>query len=106
MEQPHWSAGGSIIYFLSRRDGNMCVWGLRFDAVRGRAVGEPFPVMHHHDLRRTPDTVSPATRGLTVSFDSIFINVGEATDAVWRGRLTGPAWLGGFNWRDHLSILR
>jgi Tol biopolymer transport system component/tRNA A-37 threonylcarbamoyl transferase component Bud32 len=106
LEQPHWSADGATIYFLSKLDGNNCVWGLGFDASRRRTVGKPFPVMHYHDSRRTPNMAAPISRGLTVSTDSVFLNAGEVTDTVWKGKLTGPSWLGGFSWRDHLTFLR
>jgi len=103
MELPHWSNDGRTIFFLSKRDGNNCLWGLKFDPAGRRAIGKPFPLMHYHDPRVTPDRASPVARGLAVSQDSVFLNVGEVTDTVWVGRLTAPPWLG---WWDKFSFFR
>jgi len=89
IEQPHWSADGKALFFLSKRDASNCVWGRRFSTLHGPS-GPPFPVMHYHDLRFTPERASTLTRGLTVAADSIFLSVGEVTDTLWLGRLTDP----------------
>jgi Tol biopolymer transport system component len=103
MELPHWSHDGRTIFFLSKRDGNNCLWGLMFDAAGQRVIGRPFSIMHYHDPRLTPDQASPVVRGLSVSADSVFLNIGEVTDSMWIGRLTAPPWLG---WWDKLSFAR
>jgi Tol biopolymer transport system component len=103
MEQPHWSQDGRSIFFLSKRDGNNCIWGLKFDAAHHLGASRPFPVMHYHDPRLTPDRASPVARGLTVSPDSVILNIGEVTNTLWIGRLTTPPWLG---WFDKLSFSR
>ena len=43
-DKPAWSQDGAILYFLSGEGGAMNVWGVRFDAVRGTAAGEPFKI--------------------------------------------------------------
>ena len=43
-DKPAWSEDGAILYFLSGEGGAMNVWGVRFDAVRGTAAGEPFKI--------------------------------------------------------------
>jgi Tol biopolymer transport system component len=86
LDHPHWSADGGNVYFLSRRDASNCLWGLPFRPGR-EASGRPFPVMHFHDLRFSPDRSSPNVRGLTVSQDSIVLSAGEVTDTLWLGRL-------------------
>jgi Tol biopolymer transport system component len=43
-DKPAWSDDGAIIYFVSAERGAMNVWGVRFDARRGTATGEPFRI--------------------------------------------------------------
>ncbi|AMY08508.1 translocation protein TolB [Luteitalea pratensis] len=43
-DKPCWSDDGATLYFTSGGSGAMNVWGVRFDAVRGVPVGEPFKV--------------------------------------------------------------
>lgn len=89
-EQPRWSSDGKAFYFLSRRDGDNCVWRRSFDVSTGLA-GPPLAVKHYHDLRFAPDRASPLTRGLTVSAHSVFLNIGEVTDTLWMGNLVDPS---------------
>jgi Tol biopolymer transport system component len=42
--KPRWSPDGKIIYFLSELEGFFNVWGIHFDPVKGRPVGDPFRV--------------------------------------------------------------
>jgi Tol biopolymer transport system component len=84
--QPHWATNGNTFYYLASRDNFRCVWGQSFSA-KGKVGGAPFPVMHYHDLRFSPDRASPIVRGLTASGTSIYLSVGEVTDTLWLGRL-------------------
>src|SRR5262249_360414 len=43
-DKPRWSPDGRMIYFVSPRGGFTNVWGLRFDPMKGQALGEPFRV--------------------------------------------------------------
>jgi Tol biopolymer transport system component len=46
-DKPRWSPDGRTIYFLSRhKSAETNLWGSRFDAERGKPVGEPFMVTH------------------------------------------------------------
>ena len=38
---PVWSPGGSLLYFLSDRDGFRCVWARKLDPATRRPAGEP-----------------------------------------------------------------
>ncbi|MCC6588903.1 MAG: serine/threonine-protein kinase [Bryobacterales bacterium] len=51
---PRWSHDGRLIYMLSRRDGMACVWAQAIDDATKRPVGEPFGVLHLHQMRLIP----------------------------------------------------
>ena len=87
---PHWSPDGKSLFYLSRQDGHLCIWGRRFDAALRKPAGGPFPVMHYHDPRTAPERSAPKTRGLAVGRNAVFVNVGATTEAIWTGALTGP----------------
>jgi Tol biopolymer transport system component len=86
VDQPHWSTDGASFYYLSNRDASRCLWGQPFLAQTGRS-SVPFPVMHYHDLRFSPDRASSVLRGLTVGGGSVYLTVGEVTDTLWLGSL-------------------
>lgn len=85
--QAKWSDDGKTILYLSRRDGYLCIWGQAFDAHTGWIVGEPFPVMHYHSARLTPDAIIDDYRSLSAAGDSVYLDVGELRDTVWIGSL-------------------
>jgi hypothetical protein len=88
--KPQWSGDGKTMYYLSKRDGNWCVWGQRFDPERGRLVGEAFAVRHYHDPKSTPGSISANGLNLSVAGDQIYLNVLETTGTVYTGKLTRP----------------
>lgn len=92
IEQPHWSPDGRTVYFLSKRDGNNCLWSVGFDAGRRRVSGPPSAVAHFHDPRTTPERTSPFSRGLAAGPDAVYLNIGEVTSTVWSARLAPPWW--------------
>ena len=48
-----WSPDGSMLYFLSDRDGNRCVYAQRIDLATGKPVGAVIEVEHFHGVRRS-----------------------------------------------------
>lgn len=90
-ERPRWSNGGKMFFYLSNRDGYLCVWGQRF-VPRATSLEKPFPVFHYHDYPRfSPNRADPASRGFSVADNSIFLNVGESIETVWVGMLGPPS---------------
>jgi serine/threonine protein kinase len=86
-DKPQWSADGETVYYLSKRDSFLCIWGQRFDPKRGRNLGTPFPVTHFHNPRWTPELLLRHDLGFSVSALSIILNVGEASETIWLGTL-------------------
>jgi eukaryotic-like serine/threonine-protein kinase len=60
--EPSWSDDGTMLYFLSDRDGNRCLWAIRVNGRSKRPIGEPFPVQHLHSR----STHIPITSGAGV----------------------------------------
>jgi len=86
-ERPRWSGDGRTVFYLSRRDGFSCVWARRFDPKSGQVVGDPFPVLHYHNPRFSPEVVVNRSFNLSVAGDSVYLNVGEINTSIWVGRL-------------------
>jgi Tol biopolymer transport system component len=77
---PQWSPDGKLVYFISNRDGQRCIWVRRFE--EGRAVGEPFAVHHFHDARRSPANTALQATDLFVGRDQMVIGVGEVSGSL------------------------
>lgn len=84
-ERPRWSGDGRTIFYLSTRDGFSCVWGQHFDTQSGNATSKPFAVMHYHSPRFSLARVVSRSFNLSVSGDSIYLNVGETNSSIWTG---------------------
>ena len=86
-DKGRWSADGNAIFYLAKYDNFLCVWGQRFDFRRKRTIGEPFPVLHFHNPRFTPETVSARSFSISVCGDTIYLNPGEVTESIWTGKI-------------------
>jgi hypothetical protein len=86
-ERPRWSGDGKTIYYMSTRDGFGCIWGQRFDSKSETSAGKPFAVMHYHNTRFSPASVVARSFNLSVSGDSVYLNVGEENSSIWTGML-------------------
>ncbi len=78
---PQWSPDGKLVYFISNRDGQRCIWARRADG--GKGVGEPFAVYHFHDARRSPANAPLEATDLFVGRDQMLIGVGELSGSLW-----------------------
>jgi tricorn protease-like protein len=78
---PQWSPDGKLVYFISNRDGQRCIWARRFEDAR--AAGEPFAVHHFHDARRSPANTALQATDLFVGRDQMVIGVGEVSGSLW-----------------------
>jgi eukaryotic-like serine/threonine-protein kinase len=82
-----WSPSGSLVYFLSERDGFRRSWAQTLDPATKRPKGEPFAVQHFHEARRrfSPDDFVGLT--LTVGPDKIAFPMRERTGNIWLATL-------------------
>jgi eukaryotic-like serine/threonine-protein kinase len=82
-----WSPDGSLLYFLSERDGFRCIWGQRLDAATKRPRGEPFAVQHFHQARFAFDPQDFVGLHLSVGPDTLVFTNRERTGNIWLATL-------------------
>ena len=81
-DKPRWSPDGKAIYFISSRSGFLNVWGIRFDPVRRRPLGEPFRVTAFDTpAQRVPDQMTPL--GNSVTQNRLVLPISEASGSIW-----------------------
>lgn len=85
ISHPWWSPDGNLLYFISPRDGSMCIWAQRLDPMAKHAEGEPFSVLHLHDRLSTS---SNAAFGFAMSPDMLYLPLMELKANVWLAELT------------------
>jgi predicted Ser/Thr protein kinase len=88
VDDPAWSADGTLVYYLSERDGFLCVWARRFDPVASRFVGESFPALHAHTMRHSTVLGGRTLNwGLSVTRDRLYLMMADVTGNVWTTKL-------------------
>lgn len=87
-DKPRWSPDGSVLYFLSERDGFRCIWAQRLDA-RKRPVGRATPIFHAHEARRSLANIGIGDLSISVARDKIVFNMSERTGNLWMANLDG-----------------
>jgi Tol biopolymer transport system component len=81
---PEWSADGGLLYFLSERDGYLCIWAQRLERATKRPRGQPFPVQHFHNPQRTlRHDVSPDEIEFSVTGENLVLSVVEVSGNIW-----------------------
>lgn len=82
---PCWSPGGSLLYFLSERDGFRCIWARRLDQTSKRPSGEAFAVRHFHSARWSLRRVGFAgyLTGLSLAAGQMVFALGELRGNIW-----------------------
>src|SRR5262249_42119604 len=81
---PRWSSNGNWLYYVSRRDGSLCVWAQRLDPAAKKPIGPPLAIRHFHNLRRSIGNVRDiGAVGLAVAEDKIVVAQTELTSNIW-----------------------
>jgi eukaryotic-like serine/threonine-protein kinase len=86
-DKPRWSPDGNLLYFISSRDGFLCVWAQALDSSSQQPSAPPFAVIHLHDAGRSMVNVGLAALEPSVARDRIVFNLGEITGNIWVGEL-------------------
>jgi Tol biopolymer transport system component len=81
VDKPRWSPDGNILYYVSDRDGFVCIWARRLDPATKKPAGEPKAVVHFHNVRNSLGTVYGLE--LSVARDKLVFNLAEGSGNVW-----------------------
>jgi len=73
---------GKMIYFLSARSGFFNVWAIRFDPVRGKPLGDPFPVTALDSPSQMVPKFIP-TIALSLTQDRLVLTVAQHSGNIW-----------------------
>jgi WD40 repeat protein len=82
-DKPRWSPGGNLVYFVSDRDGHLCLWAQRLTGRTKALVGTPFPVYHFHNARLSMANLDTGILEIGVAQDKFIFGLGELTGNVW-----------------------
>ena len=83
-----WSPDGTLLYFLSERDGFRCIWAQRLNAVTKHPWGAPLAIYHFHQARRSLMHAQEIGRiGLSVTRDKIIFSMAETNGNIWLANL-------------------
>jgi WD40 repeat protein len=83
-DKPGWSPRGNLLYFVSDRDGQLCLWAQRVDAMTKHFIGTPFPVYHFHSARLALANLGISLTEFGVAKDKIMIGLQQVTGNIWR----------------------
>lgn len=82
-----WSPDGTLLYFVSDRDGHLCLWAQRLDGKSKRPLGTPFPVRHFHDSGFGMQSVGVGLLEIDAARDKVVFGVDELTSNIWSVRI-------------------
>jgi len=80
---PAWSSDGRILYYGSKRDGFVCVWGQRLTD-DGKPSGEPFAAFHNH---ASPDMKHYGFSKMVAAPGRLYMVLAEVKGDLWSLKL-------------------
>jgi len=80
---PAWSSDGKILYYGSKRDDFICVWGQRITD-DGKPLGEPFAAFHNH---ASPDVKHYGVCKMVAAPGRLYMMLAEVKGDLWSLKL-------------------
>jgi serine/threonine protein kinase len=88
IEATPWSSpNGTILYFLSKRDGFQCIWAQHLEPSTKRPMGTPFDVAHFHGARHK---LREARFGPGVATSRLVFTMSDRTGNIWITKIEPP----------------
>jgi eukaryotic-like serine/threonine-protein kinase len=82
---PCWSADGAILYFLSDRDGNRCIWAMHVNRQTKHPVGNASPVIHLHRMAtHIPGAIGAGALGISAGNGRLIFGAAELSSTIYR----------------------
>jgi len=81
-DKPRWSPDGRTIYFVSAVGGFFNIWGIRFDPVAGKPVGQPFQISKFDSPRLMVLRSIPFV-GLSFNQNKLVVTMAEESGSIW-----------------------
>jgi hypothetical protein len=72
-----------MLYFVSYRDGFLCIWAIRLDPATKKPAGAPFAVYHSHGARLSLSNCVLASIYIPVATDKLVLPLGERRGNIW-----------------------
>ena len=85
-DKPRWSPNGAVLYFISDRDGFLCLWAQRLEPRTKHPIGAPFAVCHFHNSRLAMSNLDTGFLEFAVAKNKIVFGLGEITGDIWTAR--------------------
>ncbi|HUH64210.1 MAG TPA: protein kinase [Terracidiphilus sp.] len=90
VELPRWSGDGRTVYYISNRDGYLCLWAQSFDPAAGRPTDQPRAVEHFHSQQLSVSVISSRSFNISAGDHFVYLNISEMKSKIWLGRLESP----------------
>ena len=86
-DKPHWSTDGKSLYFYSNSDTYRCIWSRAFKPATGAMTGPVRAILHLHNARLSPMSISQPVRSFAVAANRIYLNLAETSASIWMSML-------------------
>jgi hypothetical protein len=85
-DKPRFSPDGKFLYFISNRDGFVCLWAQQLDSVKN-PIRSAFAIHHFHSVRLSMTNLEIGALDISVAHDKIVFNLEERTGNIWMLKL-------------------
>jgi serine/threonine protein kinase/WD40 repeat protein len=82
-DKARWAPNGTLIFYVSERDGFRCIWGQRLDASTKQPVGAPFEIHHSHNARRSMRNFENALLTISIASGRLVFGTAERSGDIW-----------------------